>query len=152
MATSEIQQKPDARAAFAITLDSLAAAAGRQSDMLTNTNRRPSALVALALESGTAPSLGGTYDVYLLRSDGVIADDGAGASDAAIAVVNAEPLGSIVVTASGNTTFKKVFDTTPLGPLGPNWAIAVVNRTDQALHAAGGSNAASYTYLIPESQ
>ncbi len=156
MATSEIQTHLDSAATFTITLPSLAASAvgvGRQSTLLTNSNQRNGALVGVQIESnGSAPTAGGTYDVYLLRTAGGVTDDNAGASDAAITVINAEPLGSLVVTNSANTKFYKVFDTTPLGPLGLTWGIAVVNNTSQALNATGTNHVCGYTYFLPQSQ
>ncbi len=101
MATSEIQTKPDARAAFTLEIASnLAAGVGRIAAMLTNTNKRPAAEIGVRIKTGAvAPVAGGVYDVYLVRYDGLIADDGAtGLVEAAYTQVNAEPLGSIVVT------------------------------------------------------
>ncbi len=156
MATSEIQTKPDSYAAMTITLASLATSAvgvGRQSTLLTNSSKRPAALVSVKMTSGAvAPTAGATYDVFLIRSDGTVADDGAGASDAGLTVENAEPLGSIVLTATTAKTFRKVFDTTALGPLGPTWGIAIVNRSGQTVSTTAGDHSVGYTYLVPEAQ
>lgn len=149
---NEIQTKNDARATFTITLASLAAGAGRQSDMITNTNQRPGAIVYLEIQSGTAPTAGTRYDVYLLRGDGTsYVSDGGGASDAAITIENAVPLCSIVVTNTLNKTFYREIDTLALGErLGAEWGIAVVNNTNQALNASG--HTAAYRYHLPEIQ
>ncbi len=153
MATSEIQTKPDSYAAMTITLASLTNGSGRQSTLLTNSSKRPAALVSVKVTSGgVAPTAGSTIDVYLIRSDGTVADDGAGASDAAITIENAEPLGSIVLTATTAKTFRKVFDTTALGPLGPSWGIALVNRSGQTVSTTAGDHSVGYTYLVPEAQ
>ena len=153
MATSEIRAKPIAEAQFTVTLDSLAAASARQSTLLTNSNNYPAALVSVCLQSNSnAPTAGQVYEVYLLRDTGTLADDAAGASDAAITIENAPLLGTVVVTATANKSFYGVFDTAPLGPLGPTWGIAVKNATSQALHAATSTNAAYFAYYVPESQ
>lgn len=151
MATSEIRLKQDARAPMTITLANLATLTGRQSTLVANANARPAALVAVVLQSGgVAPMPGGAYDVYLLRSDGVSGDDSAAPADAAITIENAPKLGSLSVTPDANKTFSKVFDTSDHGPLGSSWGIAIVNRTDQAINAAG--NSVAYSYLVAEAQ
>ncbi len=155
MATSEIQTKPDARAAFTLEIASnLAAGVGRIAAMLTNTNKRPAAEIGVRIKTGAvAPVAGGVYDVYLVRYDGLIADDGAtGLVEAAYTQVNAEPLGSIVVTNSAATNFSKIFNTKVLDELGPYWTIAVVNRTTQAPSTVALDSIFTYTYLVPEAQ
>lgn len=154
MAASEIRAALDARATFTITLASLADGSARQSDIITNTNERPAAIVYLDIESGgTAPTAGALYEVYLLRGDGTGANtDGAGASDAAITIENAQLLGTIVVTATANKQFRAEFDTWPLGPLGLKWGIAVKNSSGQALNATEANHVKAYTYYVPEAQ
>lgn len=150
---NEIRTKDIASAGFTITLASLAAGSSRQSTLITNSNDYPAALVFMQISSGgVAPTAGKTYEIYLLRSDGTIADDAAGASDAAITIVNAPLLGTIVVTNATDTKFYGVFDTAPLGPLGPTWGIAVKNNTDQALDATEGDHDKNYVYYVPEIQ
>ena len=153
---NEIRTKPIAAAAFTITLASLANAAARQSTLITNSNNYPAALIFLLIESGgTAPTAGATYDVFLIRSDdhaSVVRDDAAGTSDAAITIENAQLLGSITVTATINKNFYGVFDTTPLGPLGPTWGIAIKNNSGQALNATEGNHLKHYVYCVPEVQ
>lgn len=149
-----ILTKNVAAAGFTITLASLASGSARQSTLLDNsTSDYPAALVHLKLKSnGSAPTAGAVYEVYLLRSDGAIADDAAGASDAAITIENAPLLGTIVVTATTNKLFYGVFDTSPYGPLGPTWGIAIKNSSGQALHATEGDMDYNYTYYYPEVQ
>lgn len=133
----------DARADFTITLASLASGAGRKSANVANANKRHAALVAVQIQPGTAPNDGTIYTVYLLRSNGDIADDDVGAGDAAYTPRNAAILGTV---RNNNTTsvLKAIFDTAPLGPLGDTWAIAIVNETNQALSASGSK--AQYQY------
>lgn len=128
--------------ALTLTLASLAnsaAGVGRQSTLVDNTtNAFLSALIFLKIKVGTSPTANTPIYVYLLRSnnDDPIADDNAGASDAGLTVINAPLLG--VINCNATTTgavYYGVFDTTPLGPLGPKWGIAVVNNTGVALDA-----------------
>jgi len=151
---NEIRTKLDAFANFTITLASLASGAARQSTILTNPNQRPAALINLRLQSGAAPAAGTIYELYLLRSDNITTyrTDNAGAADAAITIVNAQLIGTIVVTNSLNTNFYGDFDTSPLGPLGPAWGIAVKNSTDQALNATEGNHVKEYATYLPEIQ
>ena len=149
---NEIRTKNIAEAAITITLASLANAASRASLALDNsTTDYPAALISLDIQSGTsAPTAGAVYEVYLLRDVGTIADDGWGGTDAAITIENAPLLGTIVVTATASKHFYGIFDTAPLGPLGPTWGIAVKNVSGQALNAA--ANAAYAMYCVPEVQ
>lgn len=153
MAASEIRTKLDTRATFTITLASLTNGSARQSTMISNTNRRPAALVFLSIESGgTGPTAGAVYEVYLLRGDGTSRTDNAGATDAAITIENAQLLGTIVLTNTANKNFYGEFDTAPLGPLGTEWGIAVKNASGQTLNATEGNHVKAYTYYVPEAQ
>jgi hypothetical protein len=153
---NEIRTKTDALTTFTITLASLASGSARQSTMIDNTNLRPAAIVYLKIESGAvAPTAGSVYEIYLLRGDAAAATyrtDGAGASDAAITIENAQLLGTIVVTATANKNFYGEFDTWPLGPLGPEWGIAVKNTSGQALNATEGNHLKEYVLYLPEVQ
>ena len=150
---NEIRTKFATQAAFTMTLASLANGSARQSTLLTNSNNAPAALIHLKLKSnGSAPTVGALYEVYLIRSDGAIADDNAGANDAAITIENAPLLGTIVVTTTANKLFYGVFDTSPLGPLGPTWGIAIKNSSGQALHATEADMDYNYSYYVPEVQ
>lgn len=153
---NEVRTKSDAAAAFTLSLASLADGSARQSTMIANSTGRPGAIVYLAIKSGgTGPTAGAVYEVYLLRGDSdasPIQNDAAGASDAAITIENAPLLGTIVLTNTANKLFYGVFDTAPLGPLGPVWGIAVKNSSGQALHATEGDHLKHYVYYVPEVQ
>jgi hypothetical protein len=154
---SEIRTKPIAKATFTMTLASLANNSARQSTMVANANNYPAAIVTMRIKSGAAaPTVGTLYEVYLLRGDDASSStyrtDGAGASDAAITIENAQLLGTIVVTATAAKNFYGEFDTAPLGPLGPEWGIAVKNVTGQALSATEGDHLKGYVYYVPEAQ
>ena len=152
---NEIRTKFDAVQTFTITLASLASAAARQSTIVSNANSRNAAVIYLRIESGgTAPAAGTVYELYLIRDDGIttLRTDNAGAADAAITIVNAQLIGTIVVTNNLNTYFTADFDTSPLGPLGPKWGIAIKNSTDQVLNATEGNHIKEYAYYLPEIQ
>lgn len=149
---AEIRLKPITAASFTITLASLASGSARQATVLSNSSNYPRALVYIRIKSNTAPTAGGSYDIYLGRSDGTVRTDGAGASDAAITVLNARLLGSIVVTASATTNFFGIFDTGGLGALGTEWFIIVKNNTSQAISATESDHYYKYAYLVPEVQ
>lgn len=154
---NEIRTKPIAKATFTLTAASLAAAAARQSTMIANSSNYPAAIVTIKIKSGgSAPVAGESYEIYLLRGDDASSStyrtDGAGASDAAITIENAQLLGTIVVTATTAKNFYGEFDTSPLGPLGPEWGIAIKNNTSQAIDATEGNHLKGYVYYVPEVQ
>lgn len=167
MAASQIAtQFPGAnlQTTFTLTLASLAAGNARQSTLISNKTSInadgsgfPAAIVYLKIKSGAvAPTAGKVYSIYLIRGDNPSASnyrtDGAGAADAAITIVNAQLLGTIMVTAAAATNFFGEFDTAPLGPLGPEWGIAVKNDTDQAVDATEGNHLKEFSYYISEAQ
>lgn len=133
--------------AFTITLASLASSVvgvGRQSTLVTGNTAR-SALIAVKFTVGTTPTANTLIYVYLIRGDGTLNDDGAGASDAALTVINAPLLGTILVpAATSNTAYTALFDTKFLGSLGPSFGIAVVNSTAVTANATGGNFTAEY--------
>lgn len=145
---------------FTITLASLAsssAGVGRQSTLIDNdTNWYPAAMVYLELEVGTSPTADTLFWVYLIRSSddtNAIRDDGAGASDAAWTALNAPLLGTM--RCDSTTTglkYRGLFDTWPLGPLGPQWGIGIVHNTGVALDSTEGNHLKQYNYYHPEIQ
>lgn len=153
---NEVRMKFDSKQNFTISLASLADQNGRQSTMVNNTTHRPGAIVYLRIKSGTsAPSNATVYAVYLLRGDDTsptYRTDNAGASDAAITIENAQLLGHIVVTDDASKNFYGEFDTAALGPLGPQWGIAVVNESGAALSSTEGDHYKAYAYYVPEVQ
>jgi hypothetical protein len=154
---NEIRTKTLAKAAFTLTLASLANNVARQSAMIANSNNYPAAMVYLRIRSGaSAPTSGQVYEVYLIRGDDASSStyrtDGAGAGDAAITIENAQLLGTIVVTNTANKNFYGEFDTAPLGPLGPEWGIAVRNASGQALSSTEADHYKGYVYYVPEAQ
>ena len=155
---NEIQTKTAPAATFTITLASLDAGMARQSTLIDNsTSQAHGAIVYVKITSGAiAPTAGRAYEVYLIRSSKdattPIRDDGAGTTDAAITIENAPLLGTIVVTNNASKAFYGVFDTGSLGPLGPEWGIAVKNNTDQGLDATAANHVCQYVTYLPEVQ
>lgn len=139
-----------AAAAFTITLASLAnstAGVGRQSTLVTS-NTAKSALIMVKFTVGTTPVANSLIYVYLIRGDGSINDDNAGASDAGITIINAPLLGTILCSAAtNNTAYYGMFDTKFLGSLGPTFGIAVVNSTNVTANSTGGNFTAEYTLI-----
>lgn len=133
---------------FTITAASLASSTvgvGRQSTLVTGNTAR-SALVACKFTAGTSPTANTLVYVYLIRGDGTLNDDNAGASDAGITIINAPLLGTILVSAAtSNATYYGLFDTKFLGSLGPTWGIAIVNSTGATANATAGNFLFEYT-------
>lgn len=146
----EIQTKLDGWLNFTQTLASLANAAARQSTIVSNPNNRPAALLDYRIESGAvAPTAGAMYEIFLIRGDGTRRTDNAGASDAAITVLNAQLIGTLQVTANTNTNFTDVFDTAPLGKLGTEFGTIVRNSSGQALNATEANHTKAYNLWLP---
>jgi hypothetical protein len=131
--------------AFTLTAASLAssnAGVGRQSTMVDNTtNLFFGALLNLLIKTGTTPTANTLIYVYLIRDNRdttPLRDDNAGASDAAITIVNAQLIGVLInPSATTGTNLPKILDTGFLGELGPGWGIALVQATQVALSASG---------------
>ena len=150
---NEIKLKNIAPANFTITLAGLASGSARASASVDNSiTDYPVAIVDLKIVSGAvAPTAGTLYEVYLLRHNGTIGDDGWVGTDSVIIIENAPMLGTIVVTATAAKAFTGKFDTSNF-ILGSTWGIAVKNASGQALSATEADHIKSYRYHIPEIQ
>ena len=145
---------------FTITLLSLASSVvgvGRQSTMIDNsTDNRGAAIVTLRLRTGTTPTINRTFKVYLIQSDDstgstVIRSDGAGASDAALTIVNARLLGTMRMnSASSGQDFTGSFDTWLIAPLGLEWGRAIVHDTAVNLDGTEANHLKHYRYYDPQ--
>lgn len=133
-----------------ITLASLgnSATVGRISTYIDNTSTNYlSANIYVRLTVGsTASTANQPFYVYLGRTDNSgINDDGNGTTDAAGTFINTPLLGVITCSAAGtNLQYNGVFDTSPLGPLGPAWGIGIVNNSGGSLHPTAGSHLVTY--------
>lgn len=139
-----------ASTSFTITLASLAnstAGVGRQSTLITGNTAR-SAIISFKFTTGTTPTANSLVYLYLIRSDGTLTDDSAGASDAGLTVVNAPLLGTLLIpTNASNTTYIQNYDTKFLGSLGTTFGVAVVNSSGVTANSTGGNFDVRYTLL-----
>ena len=155
---NEIRELIDASTALTITLASLAsstAGVGRQSTIVVNTmNRYMDVVVFVRIMQGTNPTGDKHAFVYLLRGDNhatVHHSDGAGASDAALTILNAELIGTLknlAAAATGEILFGEFLVPRP----GPLWGIAVVHDTGVNLDSTAANHWVRFVGLNPEVQ
>lgn len=158
MATNEITDRFDASTAFTITLASLASSTsgvGRQSTIIDNTsNKYLDVLVFVKIKLGTSPTGNRAVYVYLIRSDNhgtIHQSDGAGASDAALTVQNAQLIGAMVDKASpatGDVLYGEFIIHRP----GPKWGIAIVHDTAVNLDSTESNHWVRFVGLNPDIQ
>lgn len=156
---NEIKEKFSASTALTITLASLASStsgAGRQSDIVDNSTTRYRRITIYAkLKQGTSPTSGRNAYFFLLRHD---ADgtphisDGAGASDAALTVLNAQFIGAVRNKDSGAATGDNVYGEFVIENPGPKWGIAVYHDTGVNLDSTGSNSWIRWVGSNPEVQ
>ena len=153
---NEIKDKYGTSTALTITLASLANAAGRQSTLVDNTTTRfQDLLLFVNVKTANNPNANSIIEVYLVRSDNDATtehrDDGAGTSDAALTPLNSQLLGALRSSSSPGTgeTLKGSF---LVNRPGPEWGVAVYNRSGQTLDATGSNHWVRYIGLNPEVQ
>jgi hypothetical protein len=138
-----------------ISLASVANNAGRISAVVDNsTTRAPAGELYVKIRAGTAPTANTPYKIYLIRrSNGSpdLADSNLGTADAAVATepINAEVVGSIIVTATLNADWYASFR---LYDLSEEFSIVVWNSTGQALNATAGEHIVQYRPVTMEAQ
>lgn len=135
---------------------SIANNAGRICAVIDNSTIRANrGTVYVQVKSGAAaPTAGQVYKVYLVRRSSEandIADDGLGTTDAGVSTepVMAECLGSIPLTASANTTFRKSFE---IENLPTEFSIVVWNASGQTVSTTGGDHDLQVQLVYPEIQ
>lgn len=155
---NEIKSLFGSSTAFTLTLASLAtstAGVGRQSTIVDNTtNRYQRVLVFLKVKQGTSPTSSRAVYVYLIRDDNNGTNhrsDGAGASDAALTVLNA-PLIGVMRNKAAAATGDLVYGEFIVDEPGPKWGIAIVHDTGVNLDSTEGSHWYRYTGFNPEVQ
>lgn len=159
MATNEVTDRFDASTAFTITVSALAsstAGVGRQSTIVDNTsNKYLDALVYVKITLGTSPTGNRAVYVYLIRDDNHATNhrsDGAGTTDAALTVQNAQLIGALVDKASpatGDVLYGEFLVHRP----GPKWGIAIVHDTAVNLKTETGTDHwARYVGINPDIQ
>jgi hypothetical protein len=146
MATNEITDRFDSSTALTITVSALAsstAGVGRQSTIVDNTaNKYLDVLVYVKITLGTSPTGNRAVYVYLIRSDNhgtIHQSDGAGASDAALTVLNAQLIGTITDKSSPATNDILWGEFLVHRP-GPKWGIAIVHDTGVNLKTEAGTD------------
>ena len=154
---AEIKEKFDTEGSFTITLASLASStsgAGRQSTIVDNTTTRYSKLLIFAkVRAGTSPTANRTIRLFLIRDDNNGTNhrtDGAGASDAALTILNAQPIAVIYVDAT--TSDKDYYLDCVVENPGPKFGIAVVHDTGVNLNSTGSNHYVRYIGVTPEVQ
>lgn len=155
---NEIKSKYSTSAALTITLASLAsstASVGRQSTLIDNTTNRFQKVVIYAkIKLGTSPTADRNVTFYLIRTDNDGTEhrtDGAGTTDAALTVKNAQPIGSLYVgnsPATGDVLLGEFVVEDP----GPEWGVAVVHDTGVNLDSTGSNHWVRYIGINPEVQ
>lgn len=136
----------DPAVAATITINGLASGAARQSRYIDNSaTKRLAAKLTLEIQTGAvAPTDGTIVELWLLRCNDtslatVLGDDNTIDADQAypggVLPRNATLVGAISVRAVANTFFRGTFISPTI--LGNFWGLAVANRTNQALNAAG---------------
>ena len=153
--SNEVKQLFGSPTAFTITVASLAsstAGVGRQSTLVDNSSTRYGRLlVFVKLKQGTSPTGNRGAQVYLLRGDGTNRDDGAGASDAALTVLNAQLIGQLVnkpSPATGDVLQGWFVVDEP----GKEFGLAIVHDTGVALDSTGGNHLVQFIGVNPEVQ
>ncbi len=143
-------------AGLTITLGSLAsstAGVGRQSTIVDNTSARyTDILLAVSIKLGTSPTGNRSVQIYLIRDNNAgspIRDDNAGASDAAITVLNAALIGVLTDTTGSGDILTATF---LISKPGPKWGVAVVHDTGVNLNSTNGNHILSYVGINPEIQ
>lgn len=155
--TTTIKDQFASAAAVSITLASLAsstAGAGRQSSFIDNTAAaHRDVLLFVRVRQGTSPTGGRGVYVHLLRDDGDATTpqrtDDAGASDAAITVVNATLIG-VLQNGSSPATGDDLVGSFVVHHPGPRWAIAITHDTGVALDATAGNHVVRYVGVDAE--
>ena len=152
MAVSAILSKFGTPAALTITLASLASSTtnvGRQSTLVSNATTRHSLIhLYVKLKTATTSFAAGFGYVWLIRGDGTLRTDNAGASDDAFTAVNAMLLGALSL-ATAATTYQKSFW---IADPGPEWGIAISHNTVAVLDSTAGSHAINWVGDNPEAQ
>ena len=155
---NEIKDKFASVTALTISLASLATSTsgvGRQSAIVDNTtNKYQDIELSVHIKQGTSPTANKSVQVYLIRDNNdstPIRDDTAGASDAALTVLNA-PLIGILANKSSPATGDILEGNFIISRPGPKWGIAIVHDTGVNLDSTGSNHVISFIGLNPEIQ
>ena len=156
MTTNRVLDKFGASTAFTITLASLAtgAAAARQSDMVDISSLKEQyARLFIKLKQGTPTGNRQAY-IYLLLGDGHATPhrtDGAGASDAALTIINAPLIGTLKNLPSPSAG-ENLYGEFLVRIAAPSFGIAISHDTASNLDSTAGNHWARYILLGPDVQ
>ena len=154
---NEIKELYGSSTALTITIASLASSTtgvGRQSTIVDNTSTRYQKIILYCMiTTGTTPTANRSIRFYLIRDDNDSTNyrtDGAGASDAALTVKMAQPIGSLYIDAA--TSNLAYYGDFVIENPGPKWGVAIVHDTAVNLNATGGNHYIRYVGVNPEVQ
>lgn len=147
---SEIRAEHTGPTALTITLASLAssATAGRQSTLVSNTDNAQLLHIYYLITTAASADANTNIRFFLIKGDGTIRTDNAGATDAAFTPVTAEQVHAVVL-AAGAAAYRGSFK---IYNPGIEWGIAVVQDSTDALDSTGGNHSITYVIENPESQ
>lgn len=156
MATSEMQAKYDTSTAFTITLNALASSTvgvGRQSTLVSfGTPSDMWLQIYLKITQGIGPTSNRSVFLHWIFDDDQGTDhrsDGAGASDAAITILNAPILGAWTNDSSADDN-EIIYGEARIHLPGATGGVAVVHNT--GVNLAGSGNWCRYRLITPENQ
>lgn len=144
-----------ASTALTITLASLATSSARQSTLIDNSTAREMMVRIWAkIKLGTSPTGNRSVFLYLLTGDNHATPhytDGAGASDAAITLLNA-PLIGVMRDKASPSTGDDLYGEFLVRIAAPKWGIALVHDTAVNLDATPANHWLRYSVISPEVQ
>lgn len=150
---NEILSKFGSTTAITISLGGLASGSARQGTIVDNTsNKFPRVKVAASIKLGTSPTANTLISLYLISDDngsGPIRTDGAGASDAAITLRNAQAFGTLT-TGGSPSTGDVLADVFTIDEPGAKWTVAVLNGDTVSLDATNGNHVIEFYGVNPE--
>ena len=137
-----------------ITLASLASSttgAGQQSTIVDNSTTGYQIIhLFCKITVGTTPTQYKNIYIYLIKSDGTLRSDGAGASDTTITRYNARLIG--VMNVALTTSDKAYYGEFTIRNPGKEWGVIVVHDSVAALNATGGNHSITWVAENPEVQ
>lgn len=144
-AANEVKAKLGSSAAGTITIASLAtstAGVGRQSTLLDNITTDLFQIVHIFVKvtTGTSPTADKSIFLYFVKCDDLsetYCTDGAGASDAALTIVNANQISGVATSSTSDTAY---FLEAVIHNPGAQWGIALVHDTGVNLNSTAGNH------------
>jgi hypothetical protein len=123
-------------------LASSVAGVGRQSTIVSNTDNFQIIHIFVAVTVGTTPTIDTNIFVYLIKSDGTLRSDSAGATDAGWTALNASLLG-VIRNPSISSDVQYQGEFTIYNP-GIEWGIGIVHDTGVDLNVTAANSLIRY--------